>query len=406
MFNMIKIFKNCWVIIFLLIISFLLPFNVEAKGYYDSVSEESLDTVELISGDDVSLDNKYIPVEEQEFNIYNEEKNINFEYYIIDSIDSKENIKYKKYDFSKADKNIWYPDGYVFHDFSGQPIGVSGKSLLESFNSCQKDNIYREYYGSLCKIVLPAINGKISRWKFDSKKYGDKKKINVCRYKKFYSSLDGLKFLYLYSSCDKVKDEPESTYIGTYEFYSSYVYKFYEIPDEKPQLKVTCDNNKLSKGETTKCRVNFSYEYMLSNVLFNITSDKLRISNFKVVDDLDWNASEIDNGLSLKFLNNSKSYYIKDKEIATFDVSSDSDVNNVLAALKRTNFRYIDKLGENTLSDASFGVDLENKKDNIENKDNIINPSTFRDNYCLVIGILIVGLICFIQMKSKTKRKL
>ena len=41
-----------------------------------------------------------------------------------------------------------------------------------------------------------------------------------------------------------------------------------------------------------------------------------------------------------------------------------------------------------------------------KNKDNIINPSTFRDNYYLVIGILIVGLICFIQMKSKTKRKL
>ena len=77
-----------------------------------------------------------------------------------------------------------------------------------------------------------------------------------------------------------------------------------------------------------------------------------------------------------------------------------------------TNFRYIDKLGENTLSDAFFDVELENKedniinKDNIENKDNIINPNTFRDNYYLVIGILIVGLICFIQMKSKAKRKL
>lgn len=402
MFNMIKFFKKCWVIIFLLIISFLLPFNVEAKGYYDSVSEESLDEAELISGDDVSLDNKYIPVEDQEFNIYNEDKDRNFEYYIIDSIDSKGNIKYKKYDFSKADKNIWYPDGYVFHDSSGQPIGVSGKSLLESFNSCQKDNIYKEYESS-CRIVLPAINGKVSRWKFDEKKYGDKKKINVCRYKIFYSSLEGLKFLYSYSSCDEVKDEPESTYIGTYEFYTSYVYKFYEIPGEKPQLKVTCDNNKLAKGETTKCRASFSYKYS-AYATFNILSNKLKISNFKVVDGYHCNANEIDNGLSLEYGNDSKNY-TNDKEFATFDVSSDSDVNNVLASLRRTNFKYIDKLGENTLSDASFDVDLENKKDNIENKDNIINPSTFRDNYYLVIGILIVGLICFIQMKSKAKSK-
>ena len=108
--------------------------------------------------------------------------------------------------------------------------------------------------------------------------------------------------------------------------------------------------------------------------------------------------------MSLNFLDYSNDY-IKDKEIATFEVSSDGDVNNVLSSLKRTNFRYIDILGENTLSDASFDVDLENKKDNIENKDNIINPNTFRDNYYLVIGILIVGLICFIQMKSKAKSK-
>ena len=195
-----------------------------------------------------------------------------------------------------------------------------------------------------------------------------------------------------------------SKYVGTYEFYTSYVYKFYEVPDEKPQLKVTCDNNKLSKGETTKCRVNFSYKYIFGDVSLNILSNKLKISNFKVFDDLDWDVSEIDNGLSLNFLDYSNDY-IKDKEIATFDVSSDSDVNNVLASLKRTNFKYIDKLGENTLSDASFDVDLENKKDNNENKDNIINPSTFRDNYYLVIGILIVGLICFIQMKSKAKSK-
>ena len=146
-------------------------------------------------------------------------------------------------------------------------------------------------------------------------------------------------------------------------------------------------------------------------MLFNITSDKLKISNFKVGDDdwdwgNTWTPKEIDNGYSMDFaFGHHINPFQYNPVIATFDVSSDSDVNNVLAALKRTNFRYVDKLGENTLSDASFGVDLENKKDNIVNKDNIINPSTFRDNYYLVIGILIVGLICFIQMKSKAKSK-
>ena len=394
-----KVLKDSRLLIIILFVFLTLPFNVEAKGYNWTILEWNIDKAEFISGDDVSLDNVYIPVDAQEFEVYNEDKDINFEYYIIDSIDSKGNIKYKKYDFSKAEKRVWYPDGYLFRSYSGGSImDVSGEPLLESFNSCKKNNIYKKYdIYIFCRIVLPAINGKVSRWKFDSIEYGDKKEIDVCRYKEYGS--------YFYSLCDKTKDELENTYIGTYEYYTSYVYKFYEIPDEKPQLKVICDNNKLAKGETTKCRVNFSYKYMLSNVLFNITSDKLKISNFKVVDDLDWDSSEIDDGMSLKFLNNSKSYYIKDKEIATFDVSSDSDVNNVLAALKRTNFRYVDKLGENTLSDASFGVDLENKKDNIVNKDNIINPSTFRDNYYLVIGILIVGLICFIQMKSKAKSK-
>ena len=403
MFNMIKFLKKYCVIIFLLFISFLLPFNVEAKEYNWTVEEKNFDEAEFISGDDVSFDNEYISVGDQEFEVVDVDKYRNFEYYIIDSIDSKGNINYKKYDFSKADKSVWYPDGYVFRGYShsGSIIDVSGKSLLESFISCQKDNIYIEYESS-CRIVLPAINGKISRWKFDSKKYGDKKEFNVCRYKNYPFSL--------YAPCDKTVDKPENTYIGTYEFYTSYVYKFYEIPDEKPQLKVTCDNNKLAKGETTKCRASFSYKYN-AYATFNILSNKLKISNFKVVDGYHCNANEIDNGLSLEYGNDSKNY-TNDKEFATFDVSSDSDVNNVLASLRRTNFRYIDRLGENTLSDASFDVDLENKKDNIvnkdniENKDNIINPSTFRDNYYLVIGILIVGLICFIQMKSKTKRKL
>ena len=386
-------FKKCWVIILILFISFLLPFNVEAKGFYGSVQEEDFDENELISGDDVHL-YKYIPVDGQDFEVYNGRKIANFEYYIIDSIDSKGNIKYKEYDFSKASKNVWYPDGYVFRGHSGQPLDVSGKSLLESFNSCQKNNIYEEYYGS-CNIVLPAINGKISRWKFDSIKYGDKKNTDLCR-----STSRGY---YYIGGCDFSSPE----YFGTYEFYSSYVYKFYEVPDEKPQLKVTCDDNKLSKGEVIKCKANFSYKYMLRDVAFNITSDKLKISNLNT-----WISNEIDNGYSMHFVFDDPVDAFKDNPvIATFDVSSDGDVNNVLAALKRTHFRYIDKLGENTLPDSSFDVDLENKKDNIvnkdniENKDNIINPSTFRDNYYLVIGILIVGLICFIQMKSKAKSK-
>ena len=394
MFNMIKFLKKCWVIIFLLIISFLLPFNVEAKELYnESVLEESLDEAELISGDDVLIGNvfEYVPVDNQVSKLYNIDRVTKFEYYVIESIDSKGNIKYKEYDFSKADKSVWYPDGYVFRDFRDEIIEFPGKILVEKFSLCKKDDAFYNYNNNKisCRIVLPAINGKISRWKFDGFKYGDKKDTDVCTYSGSYHTCDFTGY---------------SEYIGTYEFYTSYVYKFYEVPDEKPQLKVTCDNNKLAKGETTKCRVNFSYKYGLNNVLFNIISDKLKISNFKVVDDLDWDVSEIDNGLSLNFLDYSNDY-IKDKEIATFDVSSDSDVNNVLASLRRTNFRYIDRLGENTLSDASFDVDLENKKDNIENKDNIINPNTFRDNYYLVIGILIVGLICFIQMKSKAKSK-
>ena len=404
MFNMIEFLKKCWAIIFILVVSFILPFNVEAKGYNWDIMDKNFDEAEFISGDDVTFDNEYISVGDQEFEVYNVDKSRNFEYYIIDSIDSKGNIKYKKYDFSKAAKSVWYPDGYVFRGYShsGSIIDVSGKSLLESFISCQKDNIYKEYESS-CRIVLPAINGKISRWKFDSKKYSNKKEIDVCRYKNYPFSL--------YAPCDKTADEPENTYIGTYEFYTSYVYKFYEVSDEKPQLKVMCDNNKLTAGQTTKCKANISYKYWLSNILFNITSDKLKISNFKVGDDdwdwgNTWTPKEIDNGYSMDF---AFGHHINPFEynpvIATFDVSSDSDVNNVLASLRRTNFRYIDRLGENTLSDASFDVDLENKKDNIVNKDNISNPSTFRDNYYLVIGILIVGLICFIQMKSKAKSK-
>ncbi len=394
-----KFLKDSRLLIIVLFVLLTLPFGVEAKGYYGNVQEKYLDLSELSSGDDISIENvfEYVPVDSQKFDVYNEDRVTKFEYYIIDSIDSKGNIKYKEYDFSKAGKSVWYPDGYELSDASGGMAWFPGENLVDNFYLCNKDNLYYKYYDTLCRIVLPAVNGKISRWKFDGKKYSNKKEIDVCRYKDYHLSS--------YSPCDKTIDKPENTYIGTYEYYTSYVYKFYEVPDEKPQLKVTCDNNKLTKGETTKCRVNFSYKYIFGNVSFNILSNKLKISNFKVFDDLDWDVSEIDNGLSLNFLDYSNDY-IKDKEIATFDVSSDSDVNNVLASLRRTDFKYIDKLGENTLSDVSFDVDLENKKDNIENKDNIINPRTFRDNYYLVIGILIVGLICFIQMKSKTKRKL
>ncbi len=393
-----KVLKDSRLLIIILFVFLTLPFNVEAKGYYGSVLEDDFDETELISGNDVYL-YKYIPVDGQDFGVINGQKTANFEYYIIDSIDSKGNIKYKEYDFSKANKSVWYPDGYVFRGLSGQPIDVSGKSLLESFNSCQKNNIYEEYNGS-CRIVLPAINGKISRWKFDSIKYGDKKNIDLCRRS---SSSDSY---YYIGGCDFFN----VNYVGTYEFYSSYVYKFYEVPDEKPQLKVICDSNKLTAGQVTKCKANFSYKYMLGDVLFNITSDKLKISNLHIDDYTwgnTWTPKEIANGYSMHFAFDDSVNVFKDNPvIATFDISSDSDVNNVLASLKRTNFRYIDKLGENTLSDAFFDVELENKEDNIINKDNIINPSTFRDNYYLVIGILIVGLICFIQMKSKAKRKL
>ena len=65
--------------------------------------------------------------------------------------------------------------------------------------------------------------------------------------------------------------------------------------------------------------------------------------------------------------------------------------------MKTTNFKYVDKTGENTIPDGKSTLgDKINK---------IINPNTYRDNYYLVIGILIIGLICFIQMKSKAKSK-
>ena len=410
-----NVLKDSRLLIIILFVFLTLPFNVEAKqtntciSEYQFESESEFGRSEFISGDTIMIAGStyYKPVEKQDFYLYNEDKVTNFEYYIIDSIDSDGNIKYKKYDFSNSDRSVWYPNDSIFYDLSGRVYDYL--ETAEFFNSCKKGrkNDYYlmqlgTFYSGGCNVFLPAANGKITRWKFDSFKYSDKKKLNVCKYSSFIDTY--------YSLCGKTDSELKSTYIGRYEYYTSYVYKFYEIPDEKPQLKVMCDNNKLTAGQTTKCKANISYKYGLSNILFNITSDKLKISNLQIEDynlGNTWTPKEIDNGYSMNFvfdhLTNAFKY---NPIIATFDVSSDSDVNNVLSSLKATNFKYVNKLGENTLSDASFGVDLENEKDNIENKDNIINPSTFRDNYYLVIGILIVGLICFIQMKSKTKRKL
>mgnify|MGYP004648155841 CR=1 FL=1 len=423
-----KVLKDSRLLIFILFVLLTLPFNVEAKqtntciSEYQFESESEFGRSEFISGDTIIIGGStyYMPVEKQDFSLYSEDIITNFEYYIIDSIDSSGNIKYKKYDFTNSDRSVWYPKDSIFYDMSGR-VYEYPLETAEFFNSCKKgrknDHYLMElkpYYSGGCNVFLPAANGKITRWKFDSFKYSDKKKLDVCKYSSFIDTY--------YSLCGKTDSEFKSTYIGTYEYYTSYVYKFYEIPDEKPQLKVMCDNNKLTAGQTTKCKANISYKYGLSNILFNITSDKLKISNLQIEDynlGNTWTSKEIDNGYSMNFvfdhLTNAFKY---NPIIATFDVSSDSDVNNVLSSLKATNFRYVNKLGENTLSDVDLNFDLGDKNDNNENKDdmenisdkeskdNIINPSTFRDNYYLVIGILIVGLICFIQMKSKTKRKL
>ena len=418
-----KVLKDSRLLIIILFVLLTLPFNVEAKQTNTCISEYDFESEfgssEFISGDTIMIGRStyYKPVEKQDFNLYTEDKITNFEYYIIDSIDSSGNIKYKKYDFTNSDRSVWYPKDSIFYDMSGR-VYEYPLETAEFFNSCKKgrkNDYYLMELGTLysggCNVFLPAANGKITRWKFDSFKYSDKKKLDVCEYNRSFVST-------YYSLCGKTDSEFKSTYIGTYEYYTSYVYKFYEIPDENPQLKVMCDNNKLTAGQTTKCKANISYKYGLSNILFNITSDKLKISNLQIEDyNLvnTWTPKEIDNGYSMNFvfdhLTNAFKY---NPIIATFDVSSDSDVNNVLSSLKVTNFRYVNKLGENTLSNVDLSDknnsnenkdDMENIKDK-ESKDNIINPSTFRDNYYLVIGILIVGLICFIQMKSKAKRKL
>ena len=391
-----KILKRSLMLIFVLFMSLILPFSVEAKSKNSVIKETELKGSELISGDEIVVKDiyEYVATDDQKYNFDTINKVTNFEYYIIDSIDSKGNIKYKKYDFKDSPESVWYPEGYKFHIFSGDEGPFPNANVFINFSSCSYLNsMYDSHNMDIgCKVVLPAINGKISRWRFDEKKYGEKSKIDVC--------LGSGNF---YVSCS---NEPDESYVGTYEFYTSYVNKFYEIPNKKPKLTVVCDTNKLSHGKSTKCKVNFSYEYALDNVLFNITSDKLKISKFEVIDE--WNAEDTDEGYSLIYYGDGNDTYYKDgKDIATFEVTTDADVNDILASLTATDFRYIDKLGENTLDDFSLDFDLGNDKDNNnDNKDNsIINPNTFKNSYYLLIGILIIGGISFIQIKSKRKNK-
>lgn len=421
--------RNSWVFIIILFVTFVMPFRVEAKQTNTAIWESEFDNKELISGDTITINEAttFTPVENQNFKFYDEDKITNFEYYIIDSIDSNGDIKYKKYDFTDLNKNVWYPTGSVIYDLSG---GVYDKVLenINYFNVCDKNsrhngfNSFREDYG-YCLVILPSVNGKISRWRFGSKDYGDEKDIDVCKFQhKVFSNN-------YYSSCDKTDEDFRKSYIGTYKYYTSYTYKFYQIPDEKPEVNVICDSNKLSAGETTKCKVKASSKYALSNILFDITSDKLKINNFKINNYWDddsnqkkdyskyWTFKELNNGYSINFTYDylsacSNPYdcrrpnefeYLFDSSfnenpvVATFEVTSDKNIDDVVSSMKTTNFKYVDKTGENTIPDGKSTLgDKINK---------IINPNTYRDNYYLVIGILIIGLICFIQMKSKAKSK-
>ena len=67
-----KVLKDSRLLIIILFVFLTLPFNVEAKGYNWTILEWNIDKAEFISGDDVSLDNVYIPVDAQEFEVYNE----------------------------------------------------------------------------------------------------------------------------------------------------------------------------------------------------------------------------------------------------------------------------------------------------------------------------------------------
>ena len=401
--------KNSLMFIIMLFVTFALPFRVEAKQSNTAIWESAFDNEELISGDTIKITGAttFTPVENQNFEFYAENKITNFEYYIIDSIDSNGTIKYKKYDFTDSDKNVWYPNDSVIYDLSGYVYDETLETI-NYFNVCDINsrsngfNSFREDYG-YCLIVLPAVNGKVSRWRLDSKDYGDKKDIDVCKFVHRTWSND-----FYYSSCDKTDTKYNSTPIGTYEYYTSYVYKFYEIPDEKPEVKFTCDSNKLSAGKSTKCKINLSYKYGLSNILFDIISDKLKISNIQVddywnADPALWTSKEIDNGYSINFAYNRRiTNFNDDPLIATFDVTADKDIDDVSKSLRTSDIKYVDKTGDG-IATAKSTSDEKSALDDIIN--NIINPSTFRNSYYLIIGIIIIGGICFIQLRSKKKNK-
>ena len=400
-------FKNSWMFIIILFVSLILPFNVEAKQTNTYIMESDFDYEEFISGDSISIFNStsYTPVEKQDFKFYSLDKVTKFEYYIIDSIDSNGNIKYKKYDFSNLDKSVWDPKSSTFYSYSGVPYDEIKIDTVDFYNSCQKDSFYifddYEWGYGRCNLILPAVNGKISRWRFDSKENSDKKSIDACKYKGYDD---------LCSSCDEAEGKNDSNYIGTYDFYTSSTYKFYELPDEKPKTKIACDSNNLSAGESTKCKINFSYKYALSNILFDITSDNLKINNLQLNnywendDDYgedysdSWTLKETDNGYSINFTYDSLVYEVFDKNplIATFEVTADEDIDDVVKSIEKTDIKYVEKTGD------GISKDEEPSSGNVI--DNIINPETFKNNYYLIVGIIIIGGISFIQLRSKEKK--
>ena len=380
-----KFLRMNLVFIVVLFVSLILPFNVDAKIRNVVIEEKNLEESELISGDDIALNDifEYIAVDDQKYNFMSLNKVTKFEYYIIDSIDSNGNVKYKEYNISNLPESDWYPEGYVFHDFDGSEAEFPSDSLVENFTSCSFSNEMYNYDNDTyrCKVILPAINKKISRWRLGSKDFGDKTKYDICYISGRY-----------YSKCynDDYEDNP---YVGKMEYYTSYVYKFYEVPEIKPELKVTCDTNKLGKGKMSKCKINFSYKYALSDVTFDLTSDKLKISNMKPT--TDWTSSDTNGGYTLKYSNAEGNGDFKDGvDIATFEVTGDGNINDILASLTSTNFKYTDVLGEKTLSDIKLDFDL---------GDEVNNPNTFKNSYYLIIGILIIGGIFFIQVKGRRK---
>ena len=417
-------FKNSWKFIIILFVSIILPFNVEAKQTNTFIEERNFGWQELISGDTVSIKDYLFytpvkeiePIDDQEIKLRDKDKVITLEYYVIDSVDSNGNIKYKKYDYTKLDKSNWATNISSFYTWSGIRFDFNYTDNPEYYNTCIiGDLMYNDYgWTTDCNVFLPAVNGKIVRWRFGNKEQGDKKEIEVC--KKYINN-----GVIVCSLCDKIDDGSDGTYIGKYEYYTSTVYKFYELPEEKPKTKITCDSNKLSAGETTKCKINFSYKYGLSNILFDIASDKLKINNFQIndywndypFDDLDfsfddsdyWSFREFENGYSINFTYD----YLFDwpfyanPVIATFEVTTDEDVDDVVDSIEKSDIKYIDKTGDGISNGEEPIVDDNTGSD--DNTNNILNPSTFRNSYYLIIGILIIGGICFIQLRSKKKNK-